>query len=95
MANSVAIVAKSGAGKSTSYGNIPEINIKGLNPKETFLINLIGKPLPFRGWKSSYIEFKGSEGNYLVSRSSKDIISAIDFIEQKRPDIKNIVIDDN
>ena len=30
----IAIVGKSGTGKSTSIGEIPELNIKGLDPKK-------------------------------------------------------------
>ena len=47
MAQSVLIIAESGSGKSTS--------IETLNPKETFIINVANKPLPFKGWKSKYV----------------------------------------
>ena len=40
---SIAVVGKSGTGKSTSYGQFPELGIKGLNPKETVVINVRGK----------------------------------------------------
>ena len=43
--SSIAIVGKSGTGKSTSYGQFPELGIKGLNPKETVSINVAGKDL--------------------------------------------------
>lgn len=46
MANLIAIVGSSGVGKSTS--------IRTLNPKETFIINVASKPLPFKGWRSNY-----------------------------------------
>ena len=46
MANSVLVIAESGSGKSTS--------IRNLNPKETVIINIANKPLPFKGWKSKY-----------------------------------------
>ena len=48
----IMILAKSGFGKSTSIGEIPELGIKGLDPKATFLISAVNKPLPFRGAKS-------------------------------------------
>ena len=41
MANCCIILGKSGTGKSTS--------IKGLDPKETIVINVLGKRLPFKG----------------------------------------------
>ena len=43
MAQSVLVIADSGSGKSTS--------IRDLDPKETFIINIANKPLPFKGWK--------------------------------------------
>ena len=48
MANSVLVIADSGTGKSTS--------IRTLDPKETFIINIANKPLPFKGWKSKYTQ---------------------------------------
>ena len=41
MAIPVLIIGKSGSGKSASMMN--------LNPKETALISVLGKPLPFKG----------------------------------------------
>ena len=46
MAQSILIIAESGAGKSTSIAN--------LDPKETFIVNVANKPLPFKGWKNKY-----------------------------------------
>ena len=46
---SIAIVGKSGTGKSTSLGQFPELGLKGLPPKETVIINVGGKDLPFKG----------------------------------------------
>ena len=40
------ILGKSGTGKSTS--------IKGLDPKETVVINVLGKRLPFKGSNALY-----------------------------------------
>ena len=53
MSELIGIVGASGTGKSTSMGNIPELGIEGLNPEETFVINVMGKPLPFRGWNKA------------------------------------------
>jgi len=91
---SIAIVGFSGEGKSTSYGQVPEIGIKGLNPKETVVINVAGKDLPFRGWKKLYSGDIGEGGNYIQTSDSDTISKAIKYISEKRPDIKNIVIDD-
>jgi ABC-type oligopeptide transport system ATPase subunit len=45
MAQSVLVIAESGSGKSTS--------IRNLDPKETVIINIANKPLPFKGWKAN------------------------------------------
>lgn len=92
--SSVAIVAESGRGKSSSYGQIPEIGIKGLDPKETLVINVAGKDLPFRGWKKVYKGSISDGGNYLESSDSITIAKAINYISENRSDIQNIVIDD-
>lgn len=91
---SVAIVGNSGTGKSSSYGIVPEIGIKGLNPKETAIFNVAGKDLPFRGWKNHYSGKLTEGGNYLESSDANQIAKAINYISTDRIDIKNIVIDD-
>lgn len=90
----IAIVGKSGTGKSTSLGNIPELGIKGLNPEETVIINIAGKDLPFKGSKKIYGKLLIDGGNYHVTSSAPNIVKAITYIETNRPEIKNIVIDD-
>ena len=99
MANAVAVVTESGFGKTTSMGQIPELGIKGLDPKETFLINVKNKPLPFRGWKNLYTPVdisKGppKEGNYFGSCNPYDIVKVMQYVSANRPDIKNLVVDD-
>lgn len=98
MANAIAVVGDSGSGKSTSIAQIPELGIIGLDPKETFIINVKGKPLPLRGWKSKYVPIDVSgppaTGNYLATADSGLIIKTMAFIAVKRPDIKNVVLDD-
>ena len=42
----ILVLAESGFGKSTSLGAIPEYDIKGLDPKETFYITATNKGLP-------------------------------------------------
>lgn len=91
---SIAIVGKSGSGKSTSYGEIPEIGIKGLNPKETAVCNVSGKDLPFRGWQKSYSGKLSEGGNYLETSDANAIADSIKYISEKRTEIKNYVIDD-
>ena len=50
----ILILGKTGSGKSTSIGEIPELNIKGLDPKETFIISCVNKPLPFKNSSQLY-----------------------------------------
>jgi hypothetical protein len=91
---SIAVVGKSGTGKSTSFGQFPELHIKGLDPKKTVVINVSGKDLPFRGWKKLYTGAISAGGNYFESSDALQISKAIEYVSASRPDIDNIVIDD-
>lgn len=75
-----------------------EAGIIGLDPKETFIINIKDKPLPMKGWKNKYIPIKPGvppvEGNYFASTDAQAIIKVITYIGNNRADIKNIVLDD-
>lgn len=90
----IAIVGKSGTGKSTSYGQIKELGIIGLNPKETVVINVSGKDLPFRGWTKFYNGLVSEGGNYIETADANIIALAIKQISDSYPNFKNIVIDD-
>lgn len=92
--SSIAIVGKSGTGKSSSINEIPQLGIKGLTPNETVIINVAGKDLPFRGWKNLYKGDIQQGGNYIETSDSALITKVINFISSNRPDIKNIIIDD-
>ncbi len=83
MSNSVLVLGESGSGKSSS--------IRNLDFKETFIINIISKPLPFRGYKRFYNE---ENKNYLESDNYGDILKYLKAINERREDIKNIIIDD-
>ena len=89
-AETIAIVAESGTGKSTSLRN--------LNPEETFIISTTGKPLPFRAWKKKYIpikiEGKNVSGNYYVSSKWDQILKILQIIDKMMPQIKQVIIDD-
>lgn len=91
MANFVAVVGFSGTGKSTSFGQFPQLKIKGLDPKETYVINVSTKPLPFKGWKQYY---NGEKKNYFETSDSTKIVEIINGVSAKSNHIKHLVIDD-
>lgn len=84
----ICVYGESGQGKSTSLRN--------LNPKETFIISVTGKPLPFRAWKKKYtpLNTKDFSGNYYVSANWENIIKILKIVNIKMPHIKQIIIDD-
>jgi hypothetical protein len=98
MSNSLAVVTDSGFGKSTSYGQVPELEIGGLDPKETLLINIKGKPLPYGGWKKKYnpitLDKPPLTENYLASTDPAFIVKTMNYFNANRLEIKNVVIDD-
>ena len=83
MNNLIVILGNSGMGKSTS--------IRNLNPDETFIINILNKPLPIRGFHKFYNEEKQ---NYLETDNWQKIANYLKAVNDRRPEIKNIVIDD-
>lgn len=83
MSNTVLVIGQSGSGKSTSLRN--------LDPKSTFIISVLDKPLPFKGYKKLYSEEKK---NFYCSDDYKSIINYIKAINERRPDISTLVIDD-
>lgn len=98
MANAIAIVGESGSGKSSSIMPDDTLGLVGLNPAETFIINVKDKPLPMRGYKKMYtpipVGAPPTTGNYFASTDSQAIIKVIGYIGQHRPDIKSVVLDD-
>lgn len=91
----IAIVGKSGDGKTTSFFPSKELKIKGLNPKETVFINVAGKDIPMRGANKLYPRVPINQGgNYYESEDAGNIAAAIKYIQDNRKDVKNIVVDD-
>lgn len=88
MSHTLLIMGESGSGKSTSLRN--------LNPEETFIINVLDKPLPFKGFKKNYkrVSSDGKIGNYFATDNFTAIMKTINFVNTSRPDIKNLIIDD-
>lgn len=88
MSKAILILGESGAGKSTS--------IETLDPKTTAIVNVVGKDLPFKGWKSKYTPYNKADntGNMIETHQSNSIVNFLKHIDSTRPDIKTIVIDD-
>ena len=83
MSNLVLVIGESGSGKSTS--------IKGLDPKETVIFNILGKRLPFKGSATLYNE---ENKNLIKVDDWQNVVNYIKAISDKMPTVKNIVIDD-
>jgi len=88
MAEKILVIGESGSGKSRA--------MKKLDPKSTFLINSIGKALPFKGWKGAYtpLSSDGKTGNMATTTDWERIIKAMKFVSDSRPEFKTIIIDD-
>lgn len=83
MANNVIILGKTGTGKSTS--------MKTLNPKETVIINILGKKLPFKGSASLYNK---ESKNLFQIEDYNELINFLTSINKNAAHVKNIIIDD-
>ena len=88
MARLIAVGGASSSGKSSSIVN--------LNPKETFIFSVANKPLPFKGFKKKYTNFLANKetGNLLNTANPESITKVLNFINTKRPEILNVIIDD-
>lgn len=86
MSNMILIIGESGTGKSTA--------IETLDPTETFIIQVVNKPLPFKGFKSKYpLKAKDNNGNRVVAKDWTWVIKTLQMIESNSK-FKNIIIDD-
>ncbi len=80
----IGVVGETGTGKSTA--------IKHLDPKETYIINVASKELPFKGSGKLYNE---DNRNYKEIDDPTEITRLLRTISEKAPHIKNIVIEDS
>ena len=89
MSRAILILGESGSGKSTSMRN--------LDPATTGLINVVGKDLPFRGWKKSYTRYNketNPNGNMFEVSNPEVIAGLLGWINANRPEMKTLIIDD-
>ena len=82
MSKVICIAGESGSGKTTS--------MEKLNPKETYYIDCDKKGLSWKGWKEQYNK---ESKNYYATDIPGDVETIIKGIDEKRPEIKYIVID--
>jgi AAA15 family ATPase/GTPase len=80
----IAVVGATGSGKSTS--------IKSLDPKETFIINVARKELPFKGSAKLY---NAENKNYLEIDDALGILKALQSISERGPHIKQVILEDS
>ncbi len=88
MAKVTLVIGQSGTGKSTSIRNLDE--------KETFIINVLDKPLPFKGFNKKYVRASKDNlnGNYSSGDDYLSIIKFIRYVDKSMPQIKNVIVDD-
>ncbi len=80
----ILVAGPSGSGKTTSIAN--------LDYKETAIVNCLGKSLPFQGWKKKY----NKKNKNLFNTDDYNLIPRIiKNVDDNRPDIKTLVIDDS
>jgi hypothetical protein len=93
----ILVLAKSGFGKSTSIGEIPELGIKGLNPSTTYLISAVNKPLPFRGANKKFVMTtyeNPTGGNRVVTNDAEQVANLITMVGHPDSPFETIVLDD-
>lgn len=96
----ILVLAKSGFGKTTSWAGREKLGIKGLDPKETYIIQCIGRGTPNPNYKlCPSCEIKDmAKGNRVQVDSVtglerfKRVADFIDYL--KKSPYKNIVLDD-
>ena len=89
MSTAVLVLGPSGSGKSTSLRN--------MNPAASFLVQVVNKPLPFKGAKKNWTEAtkENPKGNVLLSDNPDDIVKFMQRVSDNRPEIKAFIIDDS
>ena len=83
MANVCMILGPSGTGKSSS--------IKGLDPKETVVLNVLRKRLPFKGSNSIY---NAENKNLFPVDDYSQVVNLLGSIDKKALHVKNVILED-
>lgn len=77
------MIGDTGSGKSSS--------IRNLDPKETIILSVVNKVLPFKGSNKIY---NTENKNRINLCKSSEIVAFLDGVDKNLPNIKNIIIDD-
>lgn len=96
----ILVLAKSGFGKTTSWAGREKLGIKGLDPKETYVIQCIGRGVPNPRYKlcpSNEVKDMAKGNRVQVDNITgldrfKRVADFIEFL--KKSPFKNIIIDD-
>lgn len=99
----ILIIAESGFGKTTAYVGSELHGIKGLNPKDTYVITVTSKPLAGRGSNIKFPVYPSfndkctaqSMGQYRRIISNDAAVIAHAIRELGKTPIQNIVLDDS
>ena len=83
MSKLVGVVGDTGTGKTSS--------IETMDPKDTYVIGVAGKEMPFKGSDKKY---NTENRNYKAVESAKEVLDLLKVLSKDAPHIKNIVIDD-
>lgn len=89
MAKIALILGESGSGKTSG--------IEGLPPQETVVVTAGIQDLPFKGADRLYkpITKKNLKGNFLRTHDMTEAAKALKWVNDNRPDIHYMVVDDN
>lgn len=82
MSRGIVVMGESGSGKTTA--------MRTLNPDETYYIDCDGKGLSWKGWRNQY---NAEKKNYYRTTVQDTIQKLMQNINDKAPNIHNIVID--
>lgn len=83
MGKIIMVLGPTGSGKSRS--------VKNLDPKETMIINVLSKDLPFRG---SRIMYSNGNKNIVTLDEWDKVTTFINNVSDKMPHVKQLIIDD-
>ena len=97
----ILVLAKSGFGKTTSICGREKFGIRGLNPKETFIIQCIDRDLPSKSFILTAPTAEGIMGGNRTQVSEIPglerytvVANLIKWLSSPQSPYKNIVIDD-